>query len=270
MKSKFFTVFISFLLLFVFFSNICNASINKTSLNSRFIFGFKKEKIDCRTFYYKAPVTEKPESGYPVIFLFHGAVQHGFDWFFGFNPWSYRQTQFTRKCLDDGYFVIAPSSLKPVRPGPRAWDIFSNDTKDVIFMEKMLEWVSSNEDLDIDNIYCAGFSSGGFMCSRVGHIFGNQIKAIAVNSGANADCIYLTNGPPEFDLNRTYDIKSDFPPTIIIHGEQDGFVPVEAANLFYDDLQRCGIFSEKHINPDIGHIWLTDYENLIFEFFSNQ
>jgi len=271
MKLKLIAIIVALLFCSLIFANNCDAIVNKTITKSRFIFGFQREKIDGRVFFHKSPETEIPQQGYPVLFLFHGAVQHGFNWFFGLNTWSYLQTQFTKKALENGYYVIAPSSLKPVRPGPRAWDVFSNDSNDVYFMQNMLDWIKSNDDfLDSNNIYCVGFSSGGFMCSRVGHIFGNTIKAIAVHSGANADSVYLTDGPPEFDLDRTYNFSSDFPPTIIIHGEKDGFVPVEAANLLYSDLQRCGITSEKHIDQENGHIWLPEFEDLIFDFFNKQ
>lgn len=271
MKSKIFSIVVVLVFFSLIFVNSSNASFNSISIKSRFIFGFKIEKIDDRVFYYKSPANEKPENGFPVLFLFHGAVQHGFNWFFGLNYWSLRQTQFTQKALDAGFFVIAPSSLKPVRPGPRAWDIFSNDSKDVIFMENMFDWIQSNNNLlDESQIFCTGFSSGGFMCTKVGHIFGEEIKAIAVHSGANSESVYLTNGPPEFDLDRTYNFSNSFPPTIIIHGQNDGFVPVEAANLLYSDLQRCNIVSEKHIDPDGGHIWLSDYDSFIFEFFDKQ
>jgi len=269
LKSKAIAIIVITILFFLIFSNSSFAYVNQKSINSRFIKGFKIENIDGRIFFYKSPDVEMPEEGYPVIFLFHGAVQHGFSWFIGLDLWSYRQTQFTRKSIDKGFFVIAPSSLKPIRPGPRAWDVFSNESKDLIFMENMFDWIESHDDiLDDNNIFCAGFSSGAFMCSRVGHVFGNKIKSIAVHSGANADSIYLTDGPPAFDLDKNYNFSKDFPPTIIIHGEKDGFVPVEAANLFYSDLQRCGIISEKHIYSEKGHIWFSDYEDLIFDFFN--
>ena len=270
-KSNLFKIFVFLIFLSFIFPTSCSAFIYNKDFSSRFIIGFKREKIDDRVFFYKSPESEMPENGYPVLFLFHGAVQHGISWFIGFNQWSYRQTQFTRKSLNNGFFIIAPSSLKPVRPGPRAWDIFSNDSKDIVFMENLFEWIQSRDEiLDTENIFCAGFSSGAFMCSRVGHVFGSKIKAIAVHSGANADSIYLTDGPPEFDLDKNYSFSKEFPPTILIHGENDNFVPVEAAKLFYSDLQRCGIISEKYIDSEYGHIWFPDYEDFIFDFFDKK
>ncbi len=271
LRSRLLKIIVLFLFLLLIFPIISSGFICKKQFSSRFIFGFNRERINDRFFFYKTPGTEMPEEGYPVLFLFHGAVQHGFNWFIGFDPWSYRQTQFTRKSLEKGFFVIAPSSLKPVLPGPRAWDIFSNESKDLVFMKDIFDWIELHDEiLDTENIFCAGFSSGGFMCSRVGHVFLDKIKAIAVHSGANADSIYLTDGQPGFDLDKNYSFSEDFPYTIIIHGEQDNFVPVEAAKSFYLDLQRCGIVSEKHIDLEKGHIWFSEYEDLIFDFFDKK
>ena len=270
MKNKY-TVIGIFLVLMLLNFNSVNSKITFYEINFDYISGFHIKVLNNRIIFWKQPDIPIPENGYPVLFLFHGAVQHAFAWFIGLNQWSKYQTIFTTEALEEGFFIITAESLKPVRPGPRAWDIFNNGTnsKDYVLIENIIEWLE-NCDLPVDNhsLYCAGFSSGAFMCSYIGHHFGNRFKAIAVHSGANSESISLTSFGPSFNLNTSYNFSSSFPPTIIIHGENDGFVPVQCAKNFYADLQRNTIPSKLLINQDQGHIWISQYDSEILDWFT--
>ena len=263
LKNKY-TVIGIFLLLIINFNSV-NSKITIEEINFDSISGFHINVLNNRFFFWK-----QPNIAIPVLFLFHGAVQHAFAWFIGLNQWSKYQTIFTAEALEEGFFIITAESLKPVRPGPRAWDIFNNgsNSKDFVLIDNIIEWLE-NCDLPVDknSLYCAGFSSGAFMCSYIGHHFGNRFNAIAVHSGANSDSILLTNRGPYFDLNGSYNFSSSFPATIIIHGDKDGFVPVQCAEKFYSDLQRNEIPSRLLINQEQGHIWLSQYDFEILDWF---
>lgn len=272
MKNK--SIIIINILFFILlsFNSVINSEItyNDPRINIDYLSGFQIKVLNYRILFWKQPLTSAPENGYPVLFLFHGASQHGFAWFIGLNQWSKYQTIFTAKALGEGFFIITAESLKPVRPGPRAWDIFNNGShsKDFVLIENIIEWLEKCDlPVDKNSLYCAGFSSGAFMCSYIGHHFGNRFNAIAVHSGANSDSISLTSRGPDFDLNTLYNLSSSFPPTIIIHGEHDGFVPVQCAKNFYSDLQRNDIPSRLLINQDKGHIWLSEYDCEILNWF---
>jgi poly(3-hydroxybutyrate) depolymerase len=267
-------IIIGIILLFIFLSlnPLASSTIigKNLDLNIEHISGFKINIINQRFFLWKQPETSIPDNGYPILFLFHGAVQHGFSWFLGFNQWSKSQTIFTAKALEEGFFIIAPDSLKPIRPGPRAWDIFNNvsNSKDIILIEDIIEWLENSDlPVDINSLYCAGFSSGAFMCSYIGHFFNNRFNAIAVHSGANSESISLTPNGPYFDLNGSYNFSSSFPPTIIIHGRNDSFVPIQSAENFYSDLQINHIPSKLLISQDEGHIWISQYDFEILDWF---
>ncbi len=271
-RSKTILIGIILIYLLLILNPLVNGKIidNNLDISVDYISGFHLKVLDKRIVLWKQPEISVPENGYPVLVLFHGASQHAFAWFIGLNQWSRYETMFTEKALEKGFFIIAPESIKPIRPGPRAWDIFNDgrDSKDIIFIENIINWLEKNDlPIDSNSIYCAGFSSGAFMCSYIGHHFGNRFNAIAVHSGANSESISLTNRGPYFDLDGSYNFTSSFPPTIIIHGENDGFVPVQCAKNFYSDLQRNNIPSELLINPNEGHIWLSQYDFEILDWF---
>ena len=267
MKNK--PIIIDIVVLFMLLSY--NPVINSESNYIDYIPGFHLTVLNNRILFWKQPESLVPDNGYPVLVLFHGAFQHAFSWFIGLNQWSKSQTIFTEKALEEGFLIIAAESLKPIRPGPRAWDIFNNgsDSIDFSYIKNMIEWLE-NIDLpvDINRLYCAGFSSGAFMCSYIGYYFSDYFNAVAVHSGANSESISLTNRGPYFDLNASYNFSSSFPQTLIIHGGNDNFVPVQCAENFYSDLQRNDIPSKLLISQDEGHIWISQYDYDILEWFN--
>ena len=272
MKNK--PIIIGIVLLFILLSlnPLSSSKIFDKNLdvNTYYISGFQIKIIDRRIFFWNQPEISVPEDGYPILILFHGASQHAFAWFIGSNRWSKYETIFTEKALEEGFFIIAAESLRPVWPGPRAWDIFNDgsNSKDFIFVVSIIKWLEDSDlPVDVNSLYCAGFSSGAFMCSYIGHYLSNRFNAIAVHSGANSDSISLTSRGPYFDLNGSYDFSSSFPPTIILHGENDGFVPVQCAKNFYSDLQKNNIPSRLLINPYEGHIWISQYDFEILDWF---
>jgi poly(3-hydroxybutyrate) depolymerase len=271
LKKKFIIIGIFLILIFLNFNSV-NSIIPNTKKNLNYVSGFQLKFLNKRILFWKQPDISIPDNGYPILFLFHGAVQHGFAWFIGLNQWSKSQKIFTEKALGEGFFIIAPDSLKPIRPGPRAWDIFNDeyDSKDYILIEDIIEWLENSDlPVDINRLYCAGFSSGAFMCSYIGHFFNNRFNAIAVHSGANSESILLSSRGPYFDLNGSYNFSSSYPPSIIIHGRDDSFVPVQCAENFYSDLQRNDIESKLLVSQNKGHIWISQYDSEILDWFKN-
>jgi len=271
LKKKFIIIGIFLILIMLNFNSV-NSKTKNTEKNLNYISGFQLKFLNKRIFIWIQPDTTIPQNGYPVLFLFHGAVQHNIAWFIGLNQWSMSQKIFTEKALEEGFFIIAPDSLKPIRPGPRAWDVFNyeSNSRDYILILDIIEWLENSDlPVDINRLYCAGFSSGAFMCSYIGHFFNDNFRAIAVHSGANSESISLTSRGPYFDLNGLYNFSSSYPSTIIIHGRNDNIVPFQCAEHFYLDLQRNNIQSKLLIGQDEGHIWISRYDLEILDWFKN-
>jgi poly(3-hydroxybutyrate) depolymerase len=235
----------------------------RTSLLS--IFPFRIEILNGRRFLWCPPSSHPFENGSPVLFLLHGASQFDVSWFFGLSPWSKAQSQFTEQAHEQGFFIIAPNSGRPIQPGPRAWDAFTpsiNESEDLQFILHIIDWINHTQvSVDSSCLFCVGFSSGAFMASRIGHALGTRFQALIVHSGTNADMIEITNRGPVFDCTSPQNISALHPPTLIIHGNKDQLVPVECGIHFHEELLRNGVISKLLLDPDGGHIWLSTFND---------
>jgi poly(3-hydroxybutyrate) depolymerase len=214
-----------------------------------------------------------PQEGYPVLFLLHGASQYPFSWFFPFNLWSVHQTFFAQKALEAGFFVIAPSSGRPIRPGPHAWSSFVetvDESEDLQLFQSLFTWVEDRSDiLDVNHIFCAGFSSGGFMTSRLAKVYPERFSGVLVHSGTDADSITFTDFGPEFDCESPQEYPMNHPPTLIVHGEQDGLVPFECGHHLFEELQFHNIDSTLLTDENKGHIWLSSFSDEMISWFQS-
>ena len=230
--------------------------------------------LNQRLILYQKPDTLPPENGYPVLFLLHGASQYPFSWFFPFNFWSIEQTRFSEKALDAGFFIVSPSSGRPIRPGPHAWSSFIenvNESLDLQLFISLFDWLE-NEDtfhLDLNHVFCAGFSSGGFMTSRLAKTFPHQFSGVLIHSGTDADSITFSELGPEFDCNSSQSYPSNHPPTLVVHGEKDQLVPYDCGLHFYEELQRNNITTSLLTDEERGHIWLSSRSNEMIDWFES-
>lgn len=241
------------------------------ALNVFFNLGkdFGIQRLDERYFFWILPSTPPPEKGYPIIFLFHGAAQHPFSWLTGVNPWNRAQSSFTRLALSNGFFVIIPSSQRPIQPGPRAWNVFTkniSESSDLKFFINMLQWL---ETIDItvnwEKIFCAGFSSGAFMTSLIAYVFSERVTGVVIHSGTDPDSIILTDRGPVFNCTEPLLFPPNHPPALIVHGGEDTIVPTACGIHYYEELIRCGFNATILLDPTGNHIWLSKFNEDILD-----
>jgi carboxymethylenebutenolidase len=109
-----------------------------------------------------------------------------------------------------------------------------------------LAWMLTRKGIDRERIGLLGVSLGGYVALALGtenDPGGVHLKAIADISGGLA---------PPWDAMAT----KDFPPTLILHGENDPVVPVENAYALDKLLTRLGVVHEMHTFPHEGH-WFS-------------
>lgn len=98
--------------------------------------------------------------------------------------------------------------------------------------------------LDDSRLALVGFSQGTMMALHVGLRRRATVAAILGYSG-----LYVENespsAPPPTDLKR--------PPVLLVHGDADQVIPVEALFLSADRLSETGIPCEWHLSVGIGH-----------------
>lgn len=147
---------------------------------------------------------------------------------------------------DCGYmFPNAPFEHFQV-PGGRAWYALENEdfTGLAESRQLLLNWLNSLETstgVPLNKTIMAGFSQGGAMTLDVGLDVGLNLPLAALCSFSG----YLHYQPQAGE-------KSDFPPTMIIHGKQDPVVPLDAAIKARDELTKIGV-AVQYQEFDMGH-----------------
>jgi poly(3-hydroxybutyrate) depolymerase len=200
----------------------------------------------------------------PVIIFLHGGAQDNNIWFAEND-----QALIVKEALDKGYAVIAPDSLKPLCENVKQWD-YRKNSSDLVFFDDIFNYIWSRDDLDSDRIYISGISIGGFMASRLAEHYGDSINAIAIYAGGNADNLFVdpTNlCYVEYGYNFT-SIRADHPRTLLIHGDNDTTIPIEAPLKYYEALKEAGRGAKMIIKVQGEHRWYPEYNEDILNWFN--
>lgn len=145
---------------------------------------------------------------------------------------------------------------------------------------RLVRFHAKDWNIDKDKVGIMGFSAGGHLASTLGTHFNHvdSFKKDAIDAiSARPDfmvLIYpvitmktklthqgsrnaLLGEHPSENLVKKFSnelqVKSNTPPTFIVHATDDEVVPVENSLLFYKALKEKGISAELHIYPKGGH-----------------
>jgi phospholipase/carboxylesterase len=113
-------------------------------------------------------------------------------------------------------------------------------------LERFLDAELNRHKLPPSALALVGFSQGTMMALHVGLRRGTAPAAIVGYSG-------LLVTPPEREIEAfAAEIKSR-PPVLLVHGDSDDLIPVQAVFQAAQGLSALGLSAEWHISPGIGH-----------------
>jgi phospholipase/carboxylesterase len=173
-----------------------------------------------------------------LVILVHGYGSNGED-LIGLVPhW--------REALPDTAFVSpnAPQGC-PGAPGGYQWwgfgagsDRSAGVTSAAPILDAFIDAELGRHGLGDDRLALVGFSQGTMMSLYVGPQRERQIAGIVGLSGALID---------------TGEAPKTHPPILLVHGDEDPMVPIEAFYRAREALERQGFDVTSHVSPGLGH-----------------
>jgi poly(3-hydroxybutyrate) depolymerase len=252
----------------------------------------------CRSLFEREPLTEfqidvgythrsiqvfrpsgfSPQKKYPALIYFHG-TDHPVD--LDLPPEAkfglHYESQFIKKMTAAGYFVVAPKAnlLFPFTlfGGVRAWEAniapYSYDfpgTRDFALVKQLFEQLDAITGASIspEHIFLAGFSSGGYMGSRIANepFFAHKIAGLIIHSASYGKCLQGHCSIPTT-------LPSWHPPTLLISNKDDGVVPFETVTKYQSALHSNTI-PVTTLYQDIGeHSWGPENVDPIIDWLKN-
>ncbi len=110
----------------------------------------------------------------PILFAFHGG--------FGFSGQFENESGLSDLADEEKFIVVYPQALGSTRSwntGACCGYAFNNNINDILFVERMIEYLNSNYSIDPDRIYATGFSSGAMMTYAVACKLSHLFAAVA-------------------------------------------------------------------------------------------
>jgi len=196
------------------------------------------------------------KSGRPeqLIVLLHGYGADGKDLIEIGRQW--------RPWLPDAAFV-APNAPEPCAMSPmgRQWFAISNRglderkgaderwagvTKARPVIDAFLDSELARLGLDESRLSLVGFSQGAMMALHVGLRRARAPASIVSYSGMLA-------GPERLGEANARDARGARPPVLLVHGDQDPVIPLEAMFVTSEELAKADIPNQWHLSIGVGH-----------------
>lgn len=255
------------LLMFVTYCLFVNAQTTKTMTWG----GVERQYIEY------VPSSYQPGTPAPVLFVFHGLGDNMSNMF--------NNTGFKQIANAHGWIVVTPQALPATLASfeiGTAWNsgvsatvgnntfIINEGVDDAGFAMAILDDLIDNYTVDQSNVFCTGFSMGGFMSNRMAMEHGGRIKAIASVSGTIGNellsatpvghvstmHIHGTSDQMVTYANASYSITNNFSVSIGIGAE--------ATVDYWRNYNQCSATPTHTVYPDDVNDGLT-FEKFLYE-----
>ncbi|MEM3670224.1 MAG: S9 family peptidase [Thermoprotei archaeon] len=225
-------------------------------------FEWSNERGVTLTGFVRVPKNYSSDSKWPLIVQVHGGPTSSVSW-------TYMDTGTV--AASQGFLVFYPNYTGSTGRG-RAFaeanrgDMGGQDLQDILAGVKELQ---TRYSIDQARIYITGGSYGGFMSMWAvtqteifrasAALFGisNWVSFHGTSCLSDWDEIHYAQSPYEFDLYDRFspirNVKKVKTPTLLLHGEQDPYVPVGQSYEFYRALKDRGIETSLIVYPREGH-----------------
>lgn len=220
------------------------------------------------------PPTLATSSPAPVMIYFHGTnvpveLSRPLNSEYGL---AYENT-YIQSLRDAGYVVIAPTAnrIVPFYIGPAvlAWEAnispYSSHFergRDYQLAQHLLKNLEDLSSVPIDNskIFLSGFSSGGYMSSRLAQdpLIAKLIRGIVVHSASYGECLasqcYVPSNLPEWHPN-----------TLLVANKDDSIVPFYTVEMYQARLKANKIPHQTVFSSEGDHAWKKAHSEKIIE-----
>eukprot|EP01060_Flectonema_neradi_P015990 TRINITY_DN2260_c5_g1_i1.p1 TRINITY_DN2260_c5_g1~~TRINITY_DN2260_c5_g1_i1.p1 ORF type:complete len:297 (+),score=54.21 TRINITY_DN2260_c5_g1_i1:44-892(+) len=250
--------------------NLTLSNSRCTVTNSRATCTFEKETLQTRDVLYQVPEGTPPTGGWPVMIQFHGWRMGGEkDWDASSSASSgvYYKVATKAHLLNTGFAVFAPDANEFHDGG--YWetniDPYASDnlkvwetSDDHRFLTALIAEIKGGVygNLNVDKLHAMGFSSGGFMTSRMGFNYFDEFKSISVVAGGPAWCDGWWCPETFFSSPEPKNAVEKHPPTLFLHGSRDTICRPQYATDYYNRLEAAGR-ATKYVTESVGHAWLS-------------
>ncbi|MBR3456263.1 MAG: prolyl oligopeptidase family serine peptidase, partial [Bacteroidaceae bacterium] len=192
---------------------------------------------------YRLYIPNGCNTGAPLVIAMHGAYGTSEDP----TPPGFNAIADTEK-----FIVAYPQGLSQYMPGiggvAAGWNATGENNEDVAFIKAIVNELAQNYDIDLNRVYCCGFSNGGMNTYALANAASDVFAAYAGISG------YPLN---EFHLRHAGERPMPF---LHIHGKNDGIVLYSTISPIVDDMvARLGA------NPVPVKTYGTNYTKSVYE-----
>ena len=177
----------------------------------------------------------------PLLFNLHGRTS---------NAWQQMWYGDFRGIADTANFIIVHPQGLLDNTGVTHWNIGQSAIDDLGFIEVLYQKLITEYNIDLDKVYSAGMSNGGYMSYYLACDMSDKFAAIASVTGAMSSYTQLICNP----IHPT--------PVMEIHGTADFTVPfndIVSGLEYWRDYNNCDVLPDTIIIPDIV---LTDFSTI--------
>lgn len=211
------------------------------------VFADERIKVDGVEREYRLIVPKSVEAAKPVplLFAFHGFLVDSKD----LMP---RYSQLDKLAEEKGFLVVFPNAQD------RQWKLLPRRAKaDIALFDALYTHLNTNYNVDLNRVYLAGMSNGGYFTHVLASERSDKIAAICSHSA----------GTP-FIARREPQVKHKYA-VFVAHGAEDSIVNVSEGRETRDTYTKWG-FPVKYVEiPNLNHFWgvKADINQQMWEFF---